>query len=99
MTRHRKATKADKKSRGKRAKRKVIHDGQSTTAADRPSATDGERHRPPAPRHPADAPSERHENHDALAVSDADQLLRRTPRTRATPIGPPLGDHIEATAD
>ncbi len=70
MTRHRKATKADKKSRKK-----------ATSAQ------------------PRDAPSDLHEDRDALAVGDADQPLRRPPRRRAAPIGPPLGDHVEATAD
>jgi hypothetical protein len=48
---------------------------------------------------PRDAPLDLREDRDAPAVRDADQLLRRPPRRRAAPIGPPLGDHVEAIAD
>jgi hypothetical protein len=59
----------------------------------------GERHTPHPSDQPRDAPSDRHEDRDALAAGDADQWLRRPPRRREAPIGPPLGDHVEATAD
>jgi hypothetical protein len=87
MTRHRKAAKADKKSRNKKAT------SRNKTAA-RPETV-----RPGTSDQPRDAPSDLHEDGEAPATGDADQLLRRPPRRRAAPIGPPLGDHVEATSD
>jgi hypothetical protein len=142
MTRHHKATKADKKSRSKKpTEPNPVHHGRSTSEADcagvpgvagdkhehnkhqtgkdhankpqhgkhqhaEPTSDHrggkhqtNEQRRPLVSDQPQDVPSDLDMDHDALAAGDADQLLRRPPRRRAAPIGPPLGDHVEATAD
>jgi hypothetical protein len=110
MTPHRKAAKADKKSRNNKATRpETVRHGPSMAGADRGCVASGEhqdgtheggeQHTPHTSDQPRDAPSDLHEDRDAAAGGDADQLLRRPPRRRAAPFGPPLGDHVEATAD
>jgi len=87
MTRRRKSTKADKKSRQKKATRSdTVHNSQSTGDVGGSSIA-GRTHLDAAAAAGADA------------AADAELLLRRPPKRRAAPVGPPLGEHIEATAD
>ena len=91
MTRRRKSTKADKKSRQKKATRSdTVHNSQSTGDVGGSSVA-GRTHLDAAAAAGADAAAD--------ADADAELLLRRPPKRRAAPVGPPLGEHIEATAD
>jgi hypothetical protein len=90
MTRRRKSTKADKKSRQKKATRSdTVHNSQSTGDVGGSSIA-GRTHLDAAAAAGADA---------AADAADAELLLRRAPKRRGAPVGPPLGEHIEATAD
>jgi hypothetical protein len=96
MTRRRKSTKADKKSRKKKATRSdTVHNSQSTSDVGGSSVAGGTY---PDATAAAKADADVDVDVDVDADVDAELLLRRPPKRRAAPIGPPLGEHIEATA-